>query len=95
MTPKLPDFFCFLVQNIRSIRNLKASPKIKLTISVEIGKTFKTMKRGIFFTCLILSVFFSVQLTAQDAINWLSVPEIEEKLKQEPRKILVKIYQED
>ncbi|MEN0049338.1 MAG: DUF255 domain-containing protein [Bacteroidota bacterium] len=53
------------------------------------------MKRGIFFTCLILSVFFSVQLQGQETINWLSVSEIEEKLKQEPRKILVKIYQED
>ncbi|MEM8525443.1 MAG: DUF255 domain-containing protein [Bacteroidota bacterium] len=53
------------------------------------------MKRGIFFAFLTLSVFFSAQLYAQDKINWLSIEEVEQKLKQEPRKILVKIYQND
>jgi len=53
------------------------------------------MKRGIYFAFLTLSVLFSTQLIAQDAIDWLSIEEVEQKLKQEPRKILIKIYQED
>lgn len=53
------------------------------------------MKRGIFFTFLTISVLFSSILTAQDKINWISLEEVEQQLQKEPRKILVKIYQDN
>jgi len=50
------------------------------------------MKNGVYLFSFLLFTLFTTTITAQQEINWLSVEEVEEKLQEEPRKVLVKIY---
>ncbi|MEM9884734.1 MAG: DUF255 domain-containing protein [Bacteroidota bacterium] len=53
------------------------------------------MKYGCYVLAIFLSLFLTNGLVAQDKIQWLSIEEVEQKLKQETRKVLVKIYTEN
>ncbi|MEM0991511.1 MAG: DUF255 domain-containing protein [Bacteroidota bacterium] len=53
------------------------------------------MKYGYYLLTLLLLLFWGNDLVAQTQIEWLSIEAVEQKLKQQPRKVLVKIYTEN